>query len=100
MGLRVQEEGASECRSVMGRIGVASWWQDHPAAKAGRLPSGVGVREPWANRLEEAMQISRRSATLQLVRLPTVPCVGPPAVTYRLPASPRPSTACRRGAEA
>ena len=46
MGLRVKEEGASEGRPVMGRIGVATL----PPAKAGRLPSGVGGREPSANR--------------------------------------------------
>src|SRR5438874_11262174 len=46
MGLRVQEEGASEGRPVMGRIGVAT----SPHAKGGRLPSGVGGREPSANR--------------------------------------------------
>jgi hypothetical protein len=49
MGLRVKDEGGSECRPVMGRTGV------EPAAtslhaKAGRLPSGVGGREPSANR--------------------------------------------------
>jgi hypothetical protein len=46
MGLRVEEEGESECRSVMGRIGVVT--SPHP--KGGRLPSGVGGRERSANR--------------------------------------------------
>ena len=45
-GRRVREEGASESRTVMGRIGIAPAGQHHPTAKAGRLPSGVGVREP------------------------------------------------------
>jgi hypothetical protein len=67
---------------------------DHPTAKAGRLPSGVGVRERWSNRLEEAMQKCRRSVTLLLVRLPTVPCVGSHSVTYRLSSRPMRITAC------
>src|SRR5262245_53340463 len=46
MGLRVRDRGGSEGRSVMGRIGVAT--SPHP--KGGRLPRGVGGREPSANR--------------------------------------------------
>ena len=46
MGRRVKDEGGSEGRPVMGRIGVAT----SPRAKASRLPSGVGGREPTANR--------------------------------------------------
>ena len=46
MARRVEEEGASEGRSVMERIGIELVQQHHPTAKAGRLPSGVGVREP------------------------------------------------------
>src|SRR5437870_1262499 len=46
MGLRVQEEGASESRPVMGRIGVATL----PYPKGCRLPSGVGGHERSANR--------------------------------------------------
>ena len=67
---------------------------DHPTAKAGRLPSGVGVCEWWANRFEEAKQKCRRSAMLLLVRLPTVPCVGSHSVTYRLSSRPMRATAC------
>jgi hypothetical protein len=46
MGLRVKDRGESEGRSVIGRIGVAILL--HP--KGGRLPRGVGGREPSANR--------------------------------------------------
>ena len=46
MGLRVQDEGASESRSVMGRIGVVTL----PYSKGCRLPSGVDGREQSANR--------------------------------------------------
>jgi hypothetical protein len=45
-GQRVKEEGGSECRAVMGRIGVAT----SPCPKGGRLPSGIGGRKPSANR--------------------------------------------------
>src|SRR5262249_43307785 len=45
-GLRGEEEGASECRPVMGRIGLATL----PHPKGGRLPAGVGGRERSANR--------------------------------------------------
>src|SRR5437868_2401013 len=48
-GLRVEEEGGSECRPVMDWIGVAT--SSHP--KGGRLPSGVGGRETPANRRRE-----------------------------------------------
>ena len=33
----------------------------YSTAQAGRLPSGLGVREPWANRLAEAKQQCRRA---------------------------------------
>src|SRR5438132_2997394 len=46
MGLRVQDEGASEYRPVRDRIGVAT----SPHGKPCRLPSGVDGREPSANR--------------------------------------------------
>src|SRR5437016_3695464 len=49
MGLRVEEEGGSEGRPGTGRIGVAT----SPHAPAGRLPSGVGGREPSAHRRSE-----------------------------------------------
>ena len=49
MGRRVKDEGGSEGRPVMGRIGVEPM-ATSPRAKAGRLPSGVGGREPSANR--------------------------------------------------
>jgi hypothetical protein len=45
-GQRVKEEGASESWPVIGRIGVAT----SPHGKPGPLPSGVGGREPSANR--------------------------------------------------
>jgi hypothetical protein len=43
---RAEDSGASEGRPVVGRIGVAT--SPHP--KGGRLPRGVGGREPSANR--------------------------------------------------
>jgi len=46
MGLRVKDEGASERRSVMDRIG-AVW----PRPKGRQLPSGVDAREPRINPL-------------------------------------------------
>jgi hypothetical protein len=46
MGLRVKDRGESECRPVMGRIGVVT----SPRTKGGRLPRGVGGCEPSANR--------------------------------------------------
>src|SRR5215468_6130284 len=49
MGLRVEDEGGSESRPVMGRIGVEPK-ATSPHPKGGRLPSGVGGREPSANR--------------------------------------------------
>ena len=52
-GRRVKEEGASECRSVMERIGIAPHrrWATSSHAKAGRLPSGLHSRESLSNRL-------------------------------------------------
>jgi len=41
--------------------------QHHPAAKAGRLPSGLASRENLANRLQGASQICRQRQRL-LVR--------------------------------
>ena len=43
LALRVEEQGKSECRSVMGRIGV----ETSPYAKAGRLPYGLSSQESW-----------------------------------------------------
>jgi len=54
MGLRAEEEGGSEGRPVIGRIGVEAWgtgvhypprkWADFPLVSAGvnRQPTGVG----------------------------------------------------------
>ena len=44
-GVQVWEDGKSERRAVMARIGVAT----SPPGKPGRLPSGVGARERTAN---------------------------------------------------
>jgi hypothetical protein len=44
MGRRVEDEGGSEGRSVIGRIGVEPPARS-PHAKAGRLPSGVSARD-------------------------------------------------------
>ncbi len=69
MGLRVKEGGGSEGRAVMARIGVAR----SPHGKPGRLPPGRSVREPWANQLQEAEQMT---AACPLVRLLAERCVG------------------------
>lgn len=57
MGLQVKEDGKSESRPVMGRIGVKrKATSSH--AKAGRLPSGLSSRENLANRPKEAKQMT------------------------------------------
>lgn len=43
LALRAEEQGKSEGRSVMGRIGV----EISPHAKAGRLPYGLSSQESW-----------------------------------------------------
>src|SRR5262249_4374482 len=50
IALRVEDEGESERRSVIERIGVEPS-ATSPHAKAGRLPSGLSSRENPANRL-------------------------------------------------
>jgi len=45
--------------------------QHHPAARAGRLPSGLASRENLTNRLQGASQICRRRKRL-LVRSPVM----------------------------
>ena len=47
MSRRVWEEGASEGRAVIARIGVAPDWATSPHAKAGRLPSGLSYEKCW-----------------------------------------------------
>ncbi len=65
----------------------------YPTAQAGRLPSGVGVRESWANRLEEAEQMTaERNALAGAASDGSV--VGSPVVTYRLLSRPMQATAC------
>jgi hypothetical protein len=100
MGLRVKDGGGSECRPVMGRIGVEPVARSLPA-KAGRLPSGVGGRGPSANRR------SKQSRTVGGVAMTSAGAAcatevnsvaGTVAVTPR--SSPRPmgATAFRQGA--
>jgi hypothetical protein len=50
MAVRVEDEGKSECRSVMEWIGVEPT-ATSLHAKTGRLPSGLSSRENPANRL-------------------------------------------------
>jgi hypothetical protein len=50
IAVRVEDEGESECRSVIERIGVEPL-ATLLHAKAGRLPSGLSSRESPANRL-------------------------------------------------
>src|SRR5205823_3746195 len=87
MGLRVKDEGASECRSVMDWIGVAT----SPRAKASRLPSGVGGREPSANRRRGrrryvgrvAMTLAGAASTTEIISV-----AGTAAVMLRLSSRP------------
>src|SRR3954452_18792884 len=90
MGLRVKDEGGSERRPVMGRIGVEPM-ATSLRAKAGRLPSGVDGREPSANRrskpsrsVGEVAMTSAGAACATAVNS----VAGPVAVTLRL--TPRP----------
>jgi len=77
---RVKDGGGSEGRAVMVRIGVAALAPTSPHAKACRLPSGRSVREPWANQLYEAEQMT---AACPLVRLLAERRVGSQSVTHR-----------------
>lgn len=43
MGVRVKDEGESECRAVTVRIGIATLSR----AKASRLPSGLNHEKAW-----------------------------------------------------
>src|SRR5262249_52125844 len=90
MGLRVKDGGGSECRPVRGRIGVEPE-ATSLHAKAGRLPPGVGGREPSANRRskqsrtvgEVAMTSAGAACATEVISV-----AGPVAVTLRL--TPRP----------
>jgi hypothetical protein len=77
MRRRVQEEGASEGRPVIGRIGVEPSGDIIPRRKPADFPLVLVYVKCLANRLEEAMQKCRRSAKLLLVLLPTVPLLAP-----------------------
>src|SRR3954447_15225473 len=97
MGLRVKDGGGSECRPVMGRTGVEPV-ATSLHAKAGRLPSGVGGREPSANRRskqsrtvgEVAMTSAGAACTTEVNSV-----AGPVAETLRL--TPRPMGQPRSG---
>jgi hypothetical protein len=77
MRRRVEEEGASEGRSVMGRIRVEPSGDITPRRKLADFPLVLAYVKGEANRLEQAMQKCRRGATLLLVRLATVPLLAP-----------------------
>ena len=77
MGRRVEDEGASECRPVMGRIGIEPSGDIIPRRKPADFPLVLGYVNRVANRLEEAKQKCRRGAMLLLVRLPTIPLSAP-----------------------
>ena len=74
---RVLEEGASEGRSVMDRIGVEPRGDIIPRRKPADFPLVLVYVKGVANRLEEVKQKCRRSAMLLLVRPPTVPLLAP-----------------------
>jgi hypothetical protein len=76
MRRRVEEEGASEGRSVTERIRAAAVSMA-PTRKGANFPLVLVYVNCLANRLEEAKQTCRRSAKLLLVRLPTVPLLAP-----------------------
>jgi RNA-directed DNA polymerase len=59
MGLRVEEERASERRAVIARIGGATSLH----AKAGRLLSGLPSQENLINRLKEQRQMAEPNGT-------------------------------------
>ena len=69
-------EGASEGRSVIERIGAAAVSMT-PTRKGADFPLVLAYVKDEANRLEQAMQICRRSAILLLVQLATVPLLAP-----------------------
>ena len=77
MKRRVEEEGASEGRPVMDRIGVEPPGDITPRRKPADFPLALVYVKRLANRLEGAKQKCRRSAKLLLVRLPTVPLSAP-----------------------
>ena len=86
-GQRGEEEGGSEGRPVRGRLGVGT----SPRPQGSRRPSGVGVREPSANRRRK--QGSSVGATATVVAGAASATVGnsvagSAAVTLRL--TPRP----------
>jgi len=61
----------------MGRIGIEPTGDIIPRRKPADFPLVLVYVKGMANRLEEAMQICRRSAKLWLVRLLTVPLLAP-----------------------
>jgi hypothetical protein len=97
MGLRVKDEGGSERRPVMGRIGVEPMAR-LLHAKAGPLPSGVGGREPSANRRSKQSRTVGEVATTSAGAACTTEVnsvAGPVAITLRL--TPRPMGQPRSG---
>jgi hypothetical protein len=73
MGLRVEEEGASEGRPVTGRIGVEPLGNIIPRRKPADFPLVLVYVNREQTDLRKQSQVCRRSVTLLLVRLPTVP---------------------------
>src|SRR5262245_34781984 len=87
MGLRVEEEGGSEGRPVLGWIGVAT----SPPGKPCRLPSGVGGREQSANRRRGRRRYVGGVARTPAGAVPATEVIsvaGSVSVTFRL--TPRP----------
>ena len=65
MGRRVKDEGGSEGRSGIERIGVEPPARS-PHAKAGRLPSGVSARDRptnWLGRQSRGQQLAAGAAS-------------------------------------
>ena len=58
MGLRVEDAGKSEGRSVMKRIGIEAHKPISSHAKAGRLPAGLSSRESLSNRYKVGKQMA------------------------------------------
>ena len=73
MGRRVEEEGASERRSVMGRIGIAPRSNIIPRRKPADFPLVLAYVNHGQTDLRKQCRNVGEGAMLLLVRLPTVP---------------------------
>src|SRR3954471_2388955 len=99
MGRRVQDEGGSEGRPVIGRP-VVEPVATSLHAKAGRLPPGVDGRKPSANRRRGQSRSVGGIATILAGAAPATAftsVAGSAAITSRLVPRPLGATASRKG---